>query len=134
MNVRKIILDIYRAQRSVPFAWNASDDCLGVAAAVAQAMTGRDPIAHLRGRYDSEQSAKRVMVEEGWRSMGDVAAAIFPQEIPVAQARAGDWLYVVNPDQTETIGVAVNERFMAKGKGGVEQGLLSHASRAFRVE
>jgi hypothetical protein len=134
MNTRKIILEIYREQRAIDFAWNAKDDCLGVAAAVAQAMTGRDPIAHLRGRYDSEQSAKRVMVEEGWSSMGDVAASIFPNEIPVAQARAGDWLFVVNPDGTETIGVAVNEWFMAKGKAGVDRGLLSHASRAFRVE
>ncbi len=133
MNVRKLILDEFRRQRGLPHVWGG-DDCLGVAATIAQAMIGRDPIAHLRGRYDSETSAKRVMVEEGWSDLGDVAASCGFTEIHPSQARAGDWLFVRNPDGTETIGVAVNERFMAKGPSGIAQDMTSRALRAFRVE
>lgn len=133
MNVRKIIFDEFRRQRNILFAWNQVDDCLGVAATIAQPICGRDPIAHLRGRYDSAISAKRVMVEEGWETLGDVAASCGLPEIPVAQAGAGDWLYVVNPNGTETIGVVVNERFMAKGPNGTEQDMTSRGRRAFKV-
>jgi uncharacterized protein DUF6950 len=131
MNVRKIILDAYRAQRAIPFAWGSAD-CLCFAARCAEQMIGRDPIAHLRGRYDSETGAKRVMVENGWRDMGDVAASIFP-EIPMARAHAGDWALVVTEGWGETIGVVVDDRIAAKTQGGSGQALRSQATRAFRV-
>jgi hypothetical protein len=131
MNVRKIILEEFNRQQTLPHVWG-TNDCLCYAAAIAQRIIGRDPIAHLRGRYDSEIGAKRVMIEEGWETLGDVAASIFP-EIPVAQAQPGDWVYARNPDDTETIGVAVGERFVAKGQIGNEQGPLLYARRAFRV-
>lgn len=131
MNPRRIVLDVWRAQRAVPFAWGSAD-CLCFAAACAEPILGRDPIAHLRGRYDSETGAKRLMVENGWRGMGDVAASIFP-EIPVAQAHVGDWALIVNPDGTEVIGVVAGERIAAKTQSGSGQALLRTAARAFRV-
>ncbi len=131
MNARKIIHEVYRLERDVPFAWGTSD-CLCFCASVAERMLGRDPIAHLRGRYDSEISAKRVMVAEGWATLGDVAAAIFSEIHPV-QTRAGDWIYVINDDGTETLGVVVSERFVARGRDRLVQDLVSRAQRAFRV-
>lgn len=131
MNPRRLVLEAWRAQRGVPFAWGAAD-CLCFAALCAEAIIGRDPIAQLRGRYDGEMSAKRLMVENGWTNMGDVAASIFA-EIPVAQARAGDWAHVVNPDGTDGIGVVVDDLIAAKTKDGAGQVRLADAKRAFRV-
>lgn len=131
MTTRSKILELFRAQRNVPFAWGSAD-CLTFAAECAQALTGNDPIAHLRGLYDSETSAKRLMIENGWRDMGDVAASMF-QEIPVALAQAGDWARFVNADGEDGIGVVVGERIAAKTKAGTGQAWRSQATRAFRV-
>lgn len=129
MNARKVISDLYRAERSIPFAWGTAD-CLRFAAKCAEAITGRDPAAGI-GRYDSEQTAKRVMVAEGWRDMGDVADSMF-DEIPVSLARSGDWVQVVQ-GETDGLGVVVGATVAIKTQNGVGQVPLSSASRAFRV-
>ncbi len=131
-SVRNTILGRYRLERGVPFAWGTAD-CLTFAAGCAEPVIGRDPIAHLRGRYDSELGAKRLMVENGWGDMGDVAASVFG-EIPVALARDGDWARIVNEDGTDAIGVFAGEVIAAKLQHGVGQVARSRAVRAFRVE
>lgn len=131
MTAQKILLEEYRAERPFPFVWGTSD-CLCFAAAVAMRITGRDPIAHLRGRYDSLTGARRVMAGEGWADMGAVAASIFP-EIPLADARVGDWALVRNEDGTETIGVVAGATIAAKTEAGMGQAPRHRAVRAFRV-
>jgi hypothetical protein len=131
LTARKAVLAEYRRWRDVPFAWGTAD-CLAFAAACAAPLIARDPVAHLRGRYDSEISSRRMLIEEGWRSGADLAASLFP-EIPVAQAHAGDWAYVVNPDGTDSLGVVAGEMIIAKGQSGVGLVPLMNASRAFRV-
>ncbi|MPZ41606.1 MAG: hypothetical protein GEU95_26885 [Rhizobiales bacterium] len=131
MNVRKVLTEVLRAERGKPFVWGESD-CLMTAAAFAQAVTGDDPVAHLRGRYDSEFSWKRVMVEEGWRDMGDVAASIF-REVPVAMSRAGDWARVTNEDGSDGLGVVVGDLIAVRSLVGLGYVPLLRARRAFRV-
>lgn len=131
INVRKIILEEARAESGVPFAWGTAD-CLCFAAQVAQRMLGRDPIAHLRGRYDSEIGCRRAMVEEGWTAWRDAPASLFAP-VPVAQARAGDWALVTGDDGTDAIGVVLDSRIVVKGLSGIVQLPLSRASEAFRV-
>lgn len=133
MNVKRLVLDQYRSARGSGFAWNAIDDCLGWAAAVAMELTGRDPIAHIRGRYDSAVGARRVMVEEGWSGLADVARSCF-REIPLAEARFGDWAVIANIDGTETIGVVAGAMIAAKTEAGMGQTPRSRATAAFRVE
>lgn len=131
MNARNAVLAQWRAVRGQPGAFG-TDDCLCFAAACAQAITGRDPIAHLRGRYDSEISARRLMVENGWSDMGDVAASIFP-EVPFAQARSGDWAHVMQADGTDGLGVVVGELIAVRTITGAAQLRLADAKRVFRV-
>lgn len=133
MNVTAIILAAWRAAERRPFAWDGINDCLGWASGVAQTITGRDPISHLRGRYASARDAKRVMVAEGWSDMADVARSIFA-EIPVAQARSGDWAWLANDDGSDTIGVFCRERIAARGETGMRQVPRARALKAFRVE
>ena len=103
-----------------------------VAGIVTCGMLGDDPIAELRGTYDSDVSARRVMVARGWRSLGDVAGHYF-EEIPRAHARTGDWALIINPNGTETIGVFSRERVVAKTEGGMGSVPRGRATRAFRV-
>lgn len=130
MNIRRILLEQYRSYRNVPFAWGESD-CLHFAAACAQAITGRDPIDRLRGSYDSEHGAKRVMVENGWEDMGDVAASFYP-EIPLARAKSGDWV-TVEQDGRIALGVVVAENIAVKSIEGTGWLPLRDAKRAFQV-
>lgn len=133
MNVAKIILAEYRRAAAQPFAWDAVNDCLGWAAGVALALTGNDAIAHLRGRYRSAAGARRVMAKEGWETMADVARA-FHADIPVAQARSGDWAWLKNDDGSDTIGVFCGPLIAAKGETGMRQAPRGAALKAFRVE
>lgn len=131
MNVAPLILQIYREARAEPFVWGGAD-CLDFAGRVAQAITGRNPANHLKGTYNSPLSARRVMKENGWETMGDVAASLY-EEIPVADARAGDWAEILNGDGSETIGVFSGSMIGAKTELGVGQVPRSRARRAFRV-
>jgi hypothetical protein len=132
VNPAAVIVACWRAGKAVLFAWGSAD-CVCWAGDVATGMLGRDPIADLRGTYDSELSARRVMVARGWKSLGDVAGHYF-EEIHVAHARTGDWAIIVNADGTETIGVVSRERIVAKAESGMGDVPRGRAVRAFRVE
>jgi len=51
---------VVQARRHVPFKWG-SNDCASFAADVALALTGRDPLATLRGQWASESEALAVL-------------------------------------------------------------------------
>lgn len=132
MNARAVILAEFRKQRLLPFAWGSAD-CLSWCGYCAKALTGADPIMRLRGRYDSKIEALKVMVEEEWADLGDVAASFYP-EIPTALARSGDWALLGNDDGTETLGVVVGHMICARTEArGLGQVPLTRATRAFRV-
>lgn len=131
MNVVARLHAVYRAERSVPFAWGTTD-CLCFAAQCAMALGHDDPISHLRGRYRSEYEARRVMVENGWHTLADVAAPMFP-EIAPAHAQSGDWAIIINADGTEAIGVVVRSAVMARTPDGLGTVPLTAATRAFRT-
>jgi hypothetical protein len=128
-----VVLAEYRAARDMPGAWNSRDDCIGWAGNVARALLGFDAIADIRGVYASEAGARRAMVERGWHSLAEVAGAYFA-EVPVAQARTGDWAIILNDGGVETIGVFCGATIAAKTASGMAQVPRGRAIRAFRVE
>jgi len=130
-NVRRLIFEEWQRQKAIPFEWGVSD-CGSFVADVAKLLTGRDPAEGVRGAYDSKVGFKRLMVERGFESLGDAAAATYP-EIPVAQAKNGDWVFVVNEDGTETLGVVCGAQILARAEEGLSVDVLTRASRAFRV-
>lgn len=132
MNARSIIHAEYERQKAAPFMWGISD-CALTAADFALALTGRDPLERFRGAYDSEMGAKRHMVANGWRDMGDVAAAHFA-EIPLGHTRSGDWAHIINDDGTDTLGIVIGSQIAARAFGGLMVVPLSRANRTFRVE
>ena len=131
MTLRKHVLALTRAQLGTPVVWG-ENDCLCFAGDCAAHVLGRDPVAHLRGRYDSAETARAVMDEHGWATMGDLAASLFA-EIPIAAACFGDWATLANPDGSDALGVVAGERIATRGPNGVGQVPLTQAVRAFRV-
>jgi len=85
------------------FAWGVHDCGLFVAD-VCLALTGRDPIADLRGRYRTPASAWRALVREG----GPLAfGRRFGEPIPPAMARRGDAVLIGAGARWPAFGVCV---------------------------
>lgn len=130
MNIRKAILEVYREERVRPFAW-ATADCLQWCGRVAERLTGNDPTVAMRTRYDSEITAKREMIKDGFADMGDVAASILP-EIPLAMARAGDWAQCIDEGGRDGLGIVCGALIAVKTETGLGYMPLHLAKRAFR--
>ena len=132
MTAKRIVAGLYRDWRAVTFVWGSAD-CLHFAAACAEMITGTDPAAALKRRYSSETGAKRVMVNEGWHTMGDVAASLLP-EVPVAQACSGDWAHIEDEYGHDGLGVVCGHMIAVRSETGMGQMPLGQALRVFRVE
>lgn len=132
LNVGKILGRLFLAHHSKPFSWG-ENDCVTWAGDCAHALTGQDPIADLRGTYASEIAARRILVARGWRTVAGLAAARYA-EIPVAQARAGDWLVIEGADGDMVLCVSFGERIATRGLDGLGWLPLTMAARAFRVQ
>jgi hypothetical protein len=134
VNVRKIIHDLYQqANRPVtPEEFWAAGGCLAFPGKVAKAITGTDPTEWARSQFTTETEAKRRMVEHDCKSLADIAVRLYP-EIPVAQARAGDWAVVQNPDGAEGLGVVMGSQIVVRTPGGLGTLALLSASSAYRV-
>ena len=76
-----------RVNRNVPFSWG-SNDCVVYVCNAIVAMTGEDPLDGIRGTYDSEISAKRVVIEQG--GMERFFDARFRRHRNKLDARRGD--------------------------------------------
>jgi hypothetical protein len=99
---------------------------------MALLLTGKDKSKGIRGTYDSQDGANRIMKENEWKTLGDGAAAMFP-EIPVAVAKSGDWAFIPNDNGTETLGVVFGSLIVARTQNGLGVQELTKATRAFRV-
>lgn len=58
------LVELIDSRQDVPYAWGAND-CVTFAAACVIATTGVDPIAEIRGRWDSAASAVSMLAELG---------------------------------------------------------------------
>lgn len=76
-------------QRQIPFRWGVHDCFLGMVSESVRAITGVDLARGFRGRYRSERKAAAVLAEDGHSSLGDLVAALLPEQ-PPAFARIGD--------------------------------------------
>lgn len=75
-----------------PAAWSRTD-CACWSASAAQAMTGVDPAAPYRGRYDSYEGGLALIRADGFRHMKAWADRWWPRIDP-SLARRGDWAWV----------------------------------------
>lgn len=84
------------AARGRPFCWGAHD-CLLFAAGVVQAITGVDPAAEWRGRYDSRASAVHHLATRGGMEAVVTVSLGSPRAYTVL-AQRGDVVMVQTPD------------------------------------
>jgi hypothetical protein len=79
---------IIEAARSASFLWG-EDDCFTFAGDVVQAITGADPFAEWRGKYNDPVTAYRCVRAAGFDSLDDAFASLWPRIAP-GFAQLGD--------------------------------------------
>ena len=118
------------AERRVrPFAWG-SQDCALFAADCADACTGVDPAADLRGTYSDALGAARVLAELG--GLSGIAAARLGPEVSLLLAQPGDIGLLMN-DGRECFAVCTGAMWIAPGTDGLVAVPLPRIMRAWRV-
>lgn len=122
------VLAAYSAVRNEPFVWGENDCLALVALCLPEGV--EDPTAELRSRYSSERQAKSLMVKNGWKSVGDVAASFWPEK-PKSLAKTGNCAEVSNPDGSTVLGVVVGSRVIARVETGTAQVNMDRVLRVF---
>jgi hypothetical protein len=123
--------DLHRAH---DFDW-CDFDCASLFAASVEAVTGVDPLAHLRPRWKwrSRGGALRAIRHAGFSDMVGITEALFP-EIPPMLARRGDLVFgeVASPVASPAICMGAEMHTRDLDKGWVVMP-MAHAKRAFKV-
>ncbi|ETR75072.1 hypothetical protein X566_20180 [Afipia sp. P52-10] len=116
--------------RDLPFEYGLSD-CFRLPMDCVLAMTGSDPLAHLRG-YENEIGAAKVLRRHGHETVGDAFASAF-EEIPVMMMGRGD-IAVVARDGAVGGCVCAGDILIGKAQYiGLVVLPRALASRAFKV-
>lgn len=122
---------IVAERRARPFEWGAHD-CVMWASDVTVALTGRDPVAHLRGRYDSALGAARLLEDEG--GMLGLAARCWGPEIPRLCAQRGDVVLVTGDDGRDSFAVVMGVEALGVGPVGLVPAPMARWQHAWRVD
>ena len=121
------MLAVLDRHAAVPFVWGQSD-CFVCAMDVVLAVTGRDPLADIRGTYKSASGARRVLRKRSCLSLQTLIADHF-EPVPVARAQRGDLAFV----DAHGVGVVCGDHVLGKGPDGMRRAGLSDCFCAFRV-
>jgi len=124
--------DIVAAHREWPGTiWYGQYDCGVLFSDVVWGMTDVDPLEEL-GRWNSEDSATRVMLSTGHRSMKDHLDTKL-EAIPVASARRGDVGYAADPQPLTCPAVIVGAEAVSRGPDGWIVFPVSKLITAYRI-
>jgi hypothetical protein len=130
-NAAAIIHSVWFENFRLPFAWGSAD-CLTFCADVAKALTGRDVLEELRGKYHTERGAQLAGARLGYKVLADVPARFFP-EIAPADAMNGDWALVINSDGTPTLGIVLGACILSRTPEGLGRVERTEAVKAWKV-
>lgn len=116
-----------------PFDWREHECAVAWAGGCVAALTGADVAERWRGRFTSMRGALRVMRNDGFADLGDMAASALP-EIHIARARLGDVAFVPQDDGFGgTLGIVNGETILVLREDGMGLVSLFDATRAFQV-
>jgi hypothetical protein len=109
------LYDAIEAARGRPFAWG-SHDCAAFATAVAAELTGEDPVAALRGSYQSAFGAERLMAEYG--GLPGLVTHFYGEPVTIHYAGRGD-LVLAERDNGPALGVSMGSIAAFAGPDGL---------------
>ena len=102
------------------FSWGKNDCCL-FAGDIVQTITGIDPAATFRGKYDTALGAIKEIKRQGYEGVIDIANKTLGahgwEQVPIMMAQRGDVLCADIEDQ-KSIGVMTDSCAVFVGKNG----------------
>ena len=122
------LADYVDQRRGMPHQWGSNDCCRFVAGAV-HAMTGRDPMADVRG-IKTARAAARVLRRAPLRELVTQRLGE-PLPSPLL-AQRGD-VVLVQQGNEHLLAVCLGEAWAAPGVAGLEAGDMQHAVLAWAV-
>lgn len=125
------------ATQGEPFAWGVNDCCLWACGGVA-AMTGLDPAAALRGRYDSLAGAMTLLTAQGFDTLEAAVRALAAEagfvEISPLKAKRGDLVLAAARDPDSGLGLCGGRVALFLTPQGIVSLQLVRAVTAWSVE
>lgn len=103
------------AARGRPFCWG-THDCAAFATGVAAELTGQDPVAALRGSYESAWGAERLMAKHG--GLSGLIGHYYGEAVTIGYARRGD-LVLAERDNGPALGVCLGQVSAFAGPEGL---------------
>tara|TARA_R110000751_G_scaffold307640_1_gene430337 strand:- start:26960 stop:27394 length:435 start_codon:yes stop_codon:yes gene_type:complete len=124
---------IVEERRETPFYYGQRD-CGAFASDVALALTGEDPAAWLRGRYEDEDTLDAILAERGGfeAAVDQTMADYGSPECPPAFAARGDWA-LVEVGNVTALGVVLDDRIAVTGLDGLRFIPLRYARRTWAI-
>lgn len=126
---RKLI-EVEAKHAALPFQWGVSD-CFQVPLDGILAVIGRDPWPGLHD-YDSEMSAAKCLVAQGYRTLADAFTAKF-ETVPLLFAGRGD-VAIVESEGALCGALFVGTRLIGKTQTGLQRMPREAAKMCFRVQ
>ena len=114
-NWQQALSAVIRACWNAPFAWG-EHDCVMFAADCVQAITGSDPAAEYRGKYETEVGAAKLMKRSG--GLREMATAALGDEISPALATLGD-VGLHEVDEAPALAICAGTHWLAAGPNGL---------------
>lgn len=118
-----------RDRRKIPYAWG-TNDCVTFTADAVWAITGVDPIADIRGTWDSEEGARTVL--EGLGGLIAAVDARFERMDP-RFAQRGDVCLIKDQNGEPSLGVCIGAFAAAPGESEMLLTPMSKARVVWRV-
>lgn len=118
------------SRRDRSFEWGGNDCCV-FCADEALELTGEDPMAEWRGRYDSRLGAARMVVESGCADLAELVGTKLP-EIPSLTAQRGDWV-MFEAEDGPALAVVMGTHAAGVGPQGVTWVPMDRWTRAWKV-
>lgn len=97
------LIPYLKAQRNAKFEWGVNDCCL-FASSCVHVVTGFDPMASWRGKYQTEQGAMRLLKKHGGGSIKTAFTRVFGEFKPRLNANSGD-LVLIDTELGDALGV-----------------------------
>ncbi|WP_022699309.1 DUF6950 family protein [Euryhalocaulis caribicus] len=118
----------HKATLEIPHDWGRNN-CAFRAAGAIRAMTGVDLAKGFRVRVRSEAGFRRVMAEQGWRSLSDIADAFLPR---ARRPMRGDLVLLDGPNG-EFFGIKTGTHAAGPTQRGLEHVPMAQMIAAWRI-
>ncbi len=126
-----LLADAIKAASGRPFSWG-EHDCALFAADVCLAITGHDPLAHVRGAYSSAFGAALTLRRLGCNDVAELADQVIGPRERIEAAQRGDW--VLSPDdEARALGVCLGPRSAFLAPVGMTTRLTLDCSACWKI-